>query len=149
MRYRAKPDLEMLLMMNAPAFTVVEHGPSTLAELREGYAQHGVIPVWIGGSDHTIYSSPVINHAYRAWHDSFHLSLGAEFHPRGEARVNAAQQSAALHYGLCEESLRALHFDTWGQVAYSARHDGEFPTDQAAFVAACFVNYDEAIRSTF
>lgn len=150
-RYQASPQLEAFLVANAPAHVAVEVGaPSSLAELQAAHAVGGPLPVWAGGSESTIYSSPAVNHAFRAWHDALHIELGAEFDADGEALVNAAGiRRALVDKSVSVDDLRALYFDVWGQFAYSTHHAGQFPTDQAAFVAACFVDFDAALRATY
>jgi len=38
-----------------------------------------IIPVWSGGSEKTIYGNPLVNYAFRAWHDSVPIQTGQGF----------------------------------------------------------------------
>lgn len=149
--YHASAGLERYLLAHAPAHIAVDEGaPQSLAELKAAAAKGGPLPVWSGGSEHTIYSTPEVNFAFRAWHDTFHLLLNAEFNGEGEAIVNAASIRQALEdKSVSIEDLQALHYDVWGQYVYATHHAGEFPTNQAAFIAACFDNFDAAVRATY
>lgn len=141
-RYKASPMLEAYILRHAPTFITVDEGaPSNLDELRAAVAGGRPIPVWSGGSDLTMYSAPEVNHAARAWHDSLHLKLNAEFNAMGEAMVASESCRLLRLGGLSFESQDAMHLDTWGQFLYSVYHDGKFPNDQAAFIACAFRDF--------
>ena len=72
---------------------------------------------------------------FRAWHDSHHILLGAEFDLAGELRV--ALYACAQIVGKLERAT--LWAELWGQVCYYEAH-GEFPEDQCSFVRACLAN---------
>lgn len=149
-RYKASAALEAFIVTSAPPHYATPDAPSTFAELTAAHAKGGPLPVFDGGCDRTIYSTPAVNHAFRAWHDSLHVTLAAQFDEDGEWSVAAAQFSAAHCAGLPRGDCDALLFDAWGQVLYARQHAGNFPTDQAAFVAACFAHgIDAAARMNF
>ena len=56
---------------------------SGLRRMKEG----GVLLVWMGASDDTIWGSPYNNWMARVWHDCVHLKLGADFDAYGERDV--------------------------------------------------------------
>jgi hypothetical protein len=85
--------------------------------------------VWSGGSDKTIYGAASVNHAFRAWHDSLHIQLGAEFTLDGEIRV-AREQARLIGSDKLGDILIA---EVKGQAEYFAKH-GEFPVDQVKFI---------------
>ncbi len=88
-----------------------------------------IIPVWRGASERTIWSSPSVNHVFRALHDSHHLELGLGFDLESERVL-------ADHFvGLVSDSMdRAIvRSEVWGQVEYFDRW-GRFPDNQRAFV---------------
>jgi hypothetical protein len=153
-RYAASPALERAILAYAPPHAAVPDAPDTLQALQRAWAEHvgngAPFPVWDGGCEHTIYSSPSVNHAFRAWHDTLHVALGAELDDEGERRVCGASililRGTA---GIVLDDLRAIRFEIVGQLDYAARHGGQFPDDQAAFVAACFSDYQSAIAGTF
>lgn len=109
--------------------------------LASSAADGGHITVWTGGSDRTVYGSPHVNHAFRAWHDSLHITLLADFTLTGERKVALAQAEA------CErpEDAALLLADVLGQAEYYVRH-GAFPEDQIAFVASYLRDRDAALR---
>ena len=119
-----------------------EHAPSDLQALRwavhalriDPFGTYMFIPVWSGASDRTIWSSPAANWRFRAWHDAQHLELRAEFDPAGERTV----ARLALRRTLGTYCRRILWAEVWGQIEHFQRF-GVFPTDQSAFVRACFV----------
>lgn len=92
------------------------------------------IPVWSGASNRTIWSSPESNWTFRAWHDSHHILLGAEFDRAGELRV--ARHACALIHGKPERAI--LWAELQGQQDYFARYSA-YPENQRAFVRDCIV----------
>lgn len=138
--YKASVALEALILRLAPPHYATPDAPSTLDALQAAWANQDArgLPVFDGGCDHTIYSSPDVNYAFRAWHDSIHVQGGYGFDGRGEECAMWRQCAQLLEAGLPTSDWFALYFDVWGQFLYSNAHGGEFPADQAAFVGACF-----------
>ncbi len=142
--YRASAQLEALILRCAPSHHATPDAPDTFEKLEAWYIMHKLgltpasLPVYDGGCDNTIYSTPAVNYAFRAWHDILHLNLDAGFDADGERRVSDFHISVAASQGLSHEDCLALYYDVWGQFVYSQHHAGQFPTNQAAFVAACF-----------
>lgn len=103
--------------------------PTIRAAVREGLP----FPVWTGASDRTIFATPALNVANRAWHDATHVALGTGFEPGAElatVRVQCAQLRA-----LGGDELARLYWaDGAGQQEHYYRF-GAFPRDQRAF---CF-----------
>ena len=95
------------------------------------------LPVWDGGCDLTIYSTPEGNHAFRAWHDSLHIAMGMNLSRAGERAVALAHVRLARMHGCSELACAALWADTWGQFLYGEAHKGAFVEDQRVFVIAC------------
>ena len=92
------------------------------------------LPVWDGASDRTVFGDARVNHAFRAWHDSHHIRLGADFTLAGETRVCEAQ-IAELHRLWPRHPLvwdRLIRVEVIGQVTYAVTH-GHFPIDQIQF----------------
>lgn len=150
---RASADLERFILRDAPAHYATESAPHTFATLRAAYAEttaRGLpLPVYSGGCDRTIYSSPAINHAARAWHDATHVQLAAEFTPEGELRVAIHTARRVLECGLSYRDAALVFADVWGQVCYAAAHGGDFPADQAAFIGAWMADKAAAVARTF
>lgn len=153
-RYTASPALEAAILSLAPPHVAVPDAPETLLDLQLAWNAYLIddapFPVWDGGCERTIYSSPTVNHAFRAWHDMLHVAFGAELNDEGERIVCAESiMILARQAGIVLDDLRAIRFEIVGQLDYAARHDGQFPDDQAAFIAACFDDYQSAIGGTF
>jgi hypothetical protein len=141
-RYRASAALEAFIVANAPYHVARKDAPTTLAGLQARKRDSLCLKVSDEFSQYTIYSAPQVNYAFRAWHNALHLELNAEFNEEGELLVARAHEKAvreAIAAGvLTEMDCCALFFETWGQFRYAQEHGGTFPTDQAAFIAACF-----------
>lgn len=101
------------------------------------FRERGVMHVWSGGCQKTMYPSPADNHAFRAWHDSLHIAMGQGFDRSGERRVAIAHIRTARMHGCSRLAQSALVADTWGQFLYGEAHAGAFVEDQWAFVIAC------------
>lgn len=104
------------------------------------YHARGLLTVWTGASDETIFGQPYLNWAFRTWHDAVHINLHADFSYEHEIRVQECQQQEALqwckNYGVSEEKtdfiLLLLEAEIKGQLDYQLEH-GEFPVDQVKF----------------
>lgn len=123
-------ELNRAILKHAPRFTVSDKAPDTLESLTRQNSS-GLV-VWAGASDLTIYGDRLVNFAFRAWHDSLHLKLNAEFNELGETMV-------------CMEQARILRNDAQGkiitieiveQLNYFKKH-GCFPVNQISFAKEC------------
>ena len=108
------------------SFTVSDSAPSTYSELVSRGSDSLVI--WSGGSDLSIYGDRAINYGFRAWHDSLHLSLGADFTLDGELLV-AREQARTLGDDIGDFLIAEVK----GQAEYFSKN-GCFPVDQYSFV---------------
>lgn len=139
------PELNKRILALAPKhFKVSDSAPQTFEALKREYAETGVIHVWSGASDTTIYGDASVNHAMRAWHDALHVELDADFTLDGERRV-ALRQAELIG---CSKLAPIILAEVLGQVEYFQTH-GQFPKDQLAFVKAYLNNKQLAISSTF
>jgi len=162
MRKALSPRLEAVVLaaLDSPLLMIepipVDRGPEDLEELLEltadesgdpwtpGWAREvGTgrqvlrMPVWIGASKRTIWSSPTVNYAFRAWHDHLHILHCAGFDPSGEFIVAKAHERALRGTEADNPGDRLiLRAETQGQILYHQRWD-RFPTDQRAFVVRC------------
>jgi hypothetical protein len=110
----------------APKHSVSDSAPYSFETLR---ANVGGLVVWAGASDNTIYGDRAVNWAFRAWHDSLHLKLGADFSETGE-RLVALEQARLIGSDTMGHILMA---EIVGQMEYFNKF-GHFPVDQAAFM---------------
>ena len=72
-------------------FAVADEAPSTLEDLCAWLDSGALLTVWSGASDYTIYGSPEVNAAFRAWHDFVHYQQRSPFTLAGEAAVAWSQ----------------------------------------------------------
>lgn len=72
-------------------FTLMDKAPETFEGIKEYLAQHGRLAIYSEGSDKTIYSSPEINHRFRALHDKTHIEYGLGFSVADELKVAGIQ----------------------------------------------------------
>ena len=96
------------------------------------------LPVFSGGSESVIFTSPQANWAYRFWHDVTHLERERNFTSPHELDMAAFHLWEAERVGLERGSLswRLLHADAVGNVLHWAVLR-EFAIDQRTFI----VNY--------
>lgn len=122
--------LESIVMSLAPPHVVVDYSPSW--EELQALPAGAPIPIWSGASEHTVWSSPAVNYAFRAWHDATHLRLGRGFDRDSERAVAVAQVLEALAHGAGTLAIAVLLCETELQqdLFYAT---GEFPQDQRAF----------------
>jgi ubiquinone biosynthesis protein Coq4 len=95
----------------------------------------GCIPVSDANSTRTIYSRPMYNYAFRAWHDMLHVVSGEVFDIHGELAVASLQDHILRLANIPEPDIAAIYADTAGQAHYYSIH-GNFPMDQRGFVLA-------------
>lgn len=107
-------------------YSVSDRAPGTYEALRA--QSNGLMVVWAGASDGTIYGDRRVNWAFRAWHDSLHLALNADFTLTGELLV--AKEQARILGGQLGEIILA---EVEGQAGYYAAN-GYFPEDQVTFM---------------
>ena len=87
--------------------------------------------------DNTIFSAPIYNVLFRAWHDDCHIRLNKGFTYPDENEV-AFYQAAELPKNWYKEKLLVLS-DIIGQGTYFVKHN-DFPTNQKEFTAQLFEN---------
>ena len=135
--YQASATLEAFILRIAPPHVVDVHGPSNWTELQATLSRpiNAPLPVNPFGAEGSIYSTVAANIAFRAWHDTLHLELGADFGSAGEYAVACEHRRVARAAGLCYEDIAALWCDTWLTFQYAAQHGGAFPSNPRAFVA--------------
>jgi hypothetical protein len=113
--------------------------PDTWARLRAECSPLDVT-VWDGASDSSVYPETRDNYAYRAIHDSIHLSIGADFSTDGEHRAALAQgdtlaawlNAQGLPAAVKARCMSLFWAESWGQVAHVVA-TGDFPADQDTF----------------
>lgn len=129
------PSLEQTIISSAPSFYCVsESAPNTFEELKEQCTTE-TISVYSGGCSKTIYSTPEVNLAFRAWHDYVHLNSNLNFSKESEIEVAKIQCAQCTN----EEDKRLLWADIAGQVWYYYKFS-TFVFDQKAFVLN-FIKY--------
>lgn len=89
--------------------------------------------VWSGGSDHTIYTRPSVNHAFRFWHDMMHCHerLTMSYHDEVLLGLHSAKQ-VAFRFGAQSLEYKLFVADTIGQSTHE-HLTGAFPQDQLSF----------------
>lgn len=108
-------------------YTVTDTAPEGFEALKTFVTQHGYIPVWSGGSENTIFGTPEVNYAFRAWHDSVHLELNVGFDLEGETVV-----AIEMSKNLPEDVARLIWIEVVEQAKYYFE-TGNFPVNQVEF----------------
>ena len=142
--YRASRALEAFIADAAPLHYAIEDAPNSYEELMEHYdslVTGDPIPVGSGGCEHSIYSRPEINQAWRAYHDGIHMVHELDFSLEDEEQVCEIQiehmRLCSKDYGtFTSEDYAAVRADIIGQAMYYARYK-KYVNDQARFVASC------------
>lgn len=112
---------------------VSSDAPNSYEALKKDYAIKGIITVYDGGCDKTIYSTPELNHAFRAWHDYTHLKHDLDFSRRGEFSVCDIQLDLLRVYNVPDYYLNIFEADIKGQILYYNKHK-KFVDNQIKFV---------------
>jgi hypothetical protein len=93
--------------------------------------------VWSGASDHTVFTMPEGNWAFRFWHDVVsHGAHGLGFTLADEMKAGMQWvHKVAEKFGSLSVEAMMAYADTCGQSLFAASQvDGQFPEDQLAFV---------------
>lgn len=102
---------EILKQAKNIKYSVADLAPSNEIELFNTPS----LVIWSGSSDTTIFQDANVNYAFRALHDTLHLTSGYDFSPKSEialGRLQAAKQSSSLLADLvyCEVSRQAEYY---------------------------------------
>jgi hypothetical protein len=121
-------------------YAVTDQAPETLPELLAAYERTGQVIVSGDNSGLTIWGTPEINFAFRAWHDFRHITGGHAFTLEGE-RATCADQLLDIRRNFAEDSRFVALFsaivtaEVIGQAEHFERF-GKFPADQKGFDVA-------------
>lgn len=132
-------------------YDVAADAPQTYEDLLNHYAVTGRVLVWDGASDSTIFACPEANYAFRAWHDSKHVTASLPFTRDGEIAAMDLQKAdiRALYDGAEADSFCALiGAEICGQFDYCEKRGG-FPIDQAGFARAYLADAAAALDGDF
>ncbi len=128
-------------------FDVSPNAPQDYDSLVSHYDKTGRVLVWNGASGATIFSDPEVNFAFRAWHDSKHITARLPFTRAGELAALELQKAdvRAIYTGATADSFCAfLDAEIRGQFDYCEKH-GAFPVRQAAFALAYLADAAQAV----
>ena len=125
--------LEIARSLWPKGWHVSPKAPTTLTALVAFNKATGYTLVSSLHSEKTVFSSPAVNYAFRAWHDWHHIRLNAEFDRTGELAVHVSMRIDLGRIGIeCERVLALLECENIGQLDYWERF-GNPPDDQRAF----------------
>jgi hypothetical protein len=120
-------------------FDVPDDAPDTYEKLKAHLDARKRLVVYGGGSQHTIYSDPAVNHAFRVWHDWTHWRGRDDLTFPGEQAVCAAQRKHLIELFGDNSQTRywseIINAEIIGQAAFFEYHK-RFPVDQRGFVEA-------------
>ena len=125
-------------------YKTVDISPESFQTLKASTLE--TLPILGKYSENSIYGLPEGNVAFRAWHDTIHLALNADFsfaEHAGEYRVAVEQcRQASLYSATLADVLWA---DTYGQGQHMLKH-GAFPANQLGFVEYYLKNHNADIQ---
>lgn len=106
-------------------YIVKENAPNNEADL---FNSSGVLVIWSGSSESTIYNDASVNYAFRALHDALHLKTRLNFSHDAEielGRIQASQYDSDL--------IRELVYSEVALQAMYHKETGLFVKDQVLF----------------
>lgn len=141
--------LEQCILDLAPNHYACENAPNDYKSLMNWYNNNnsGVLPVFNGSSDKTIYSSDRVNFAFRAWHDAIHIAFKLDFSYADELEVAKHHVDELLCWcighgidgNLAYDAAELVYADVVGQVEYYYHHK-KYVDNQLDFVVDYIVN---------
>lgn len=120
-------------------FVVSDDAPSSFRDLCQHLDRAQRMQVWSGASNFTIFGSPEVNFAFRAWHDQCHYTGRYPFTLGGEAETALLQiQQLESRFRDCNHGRRWKALILADVVGQSLFHEvqGQFPENQRRFVNA-------------
>ena len=128
--------LHMVRLHVPHGYTLTSESMDSFEQMRRMFEESGQITVNTDYSDSTIFGAASVNWAFRAWHDSCHLALNADFSQEGERRA-AELQSEQLRavfsrHPKLQYWLDLIDIEVNGQLEYLLTN-GEFPVNQYQF----------------
>jgi hypothetical protein len=128
--------LHMVRLHVPHGYTLTSESMDSFEQMKRMFEESGLVTVNTDHSDGTIFGSASVNWAFRAWHDSCHLVLGADFTPEGERRAAELQseqlkRAYPLHPKL-QYWLDLIDIEVNGQLNYLLT-TGNFPDNQLQF----------------
>lgn len=132
--------LQAFYKFHATPHAASDNAPDTWPALQAWANSHKLgrdpLPIFSGGCEQTIYSSPENNHTFRAWHDTIHLQHGLDFSREGELAAAKEHYRELLAVGAPFEVRYTILADTAGQFLYHEKN-GRHVINQRRFVEAC------------
>ncbi|MGI1661363.1 hypothetical protein ACRDNQ_03895 [Palleronia sp. KMU-117] len=126
-----------------PQYVVSDDAPGTFRALKEHLDAGKTLVVAAAGSDYTVFGTPEVNWAFRAWHDWVHWRFEYDFSLPGEAATCSKQIEHLYTYfpgsPHLERWSRLLVAEVIGQRQYYERHRA-YVDDQRAFAVAYIAN---------
>ena len=136
---------EIFFVENEPYFINNRTSDQAFEAMKED-SNKGILLIWCGASEGTIFGEASINWKFRAIHDSYHLELNLGFDSASELMVNYHQLQKASFDGLPEFERELLNIETAGQVLYFVQN-GNFPADQRKFcISELYKTYNYQIK---
>lgn len=143
---KVSPATEQYILDNCPPYCVRPDAPDTYRDLKKVAAEENVIPVF-GEPDKpvfdSIFSSPEVHYAFRAWHDALHIEHDQNFTLKGEMMMAGIQYAVLRHAGIDITSAQLIYLNTAAQVEYYYATKGQpmenrFVKSQERFVTDAF-----------
>lgn len=120
---------DYLRRFRVPRFEIQDHAPASYLDLNA--CSVGILKVWSGASDNTIWGAPHSNALFRAWHDSLHLRHGLGFDPSHELILAEFQIKEAARV-IGDRFALLVKAEVQGQIEFFKEFN-KFPENQLEF----------------
>jgi hypothetical protein len=135
-RIRLLPQTEEWLLKIAPKHFASANSPTTFETVKAQADNYHIFHVFNGGSTDTIFSDRKYQYAYRAWHDSLHMTMNWDFSKESELKVAKLQEKVALAWGIDARDAKMLRLDLEAHIEYYYAK-GEHPDKQIELISDC------------
>ncbi len=140
------PTFDYLVSLMSPSNVKLVSGQpyADFDALKADYESTGYIKVSVDYSDNSIFGESKTNWQFRAWHDTCHIKVNADFSPRGEkdAAFEMMRQVINLTGPSWDDKyrwIRLIDEEVNGQTEYYQKHNA-FPADQRQFAVDYLVS---------
>ena len=128
-------ETEQFILDSAPKHIAKEDSPNNYEDVKKE-AEKGIYVVFSGGYEDTIFSSRKVQYAYRAGHDSIHLTFDWGFDRECEIKVACMQQALFDINSTKSRSLDGalLKWDLILHVTHYYHHNEQHPVNQLKMI---------------
>lgn len=113
-----KMAIKDITLKTVKKYKIAKNAPNTFIDLMDDFNKNGIITVYNGNTNNTIYNDDQVNLDFRAWHDHTHITHKLDFTLQSEYKTCDIQIAKLKKYNLSDILLKIFELDIKAQVKY-------------------------------